>query len=77
MHHNPNHIAAALFMFSGALIGAAVMAWLIPARERGLLDLKVGLAMGALMGYTVFRVVAYFVDVRSKPRDAQRNTGSQ
>lgn len=77
MHHNPNHIAAALFMISGALIGAAVMAWLIPARERGLLDLKVGLAMGALMGYTVFRVVAYFVDVRSKPRDAQRNTGSQ
>lgn len=70
MHHNPNHIAAALFMFSGALIGAAVMAWLIPARERGLLDLKVGLAMGALMGYMVFRIVAYFVDVRSKPRNA-------
>ncbi len=46
------------------------MAWLIPARERGLLDLKVGLAIGALMGYVVFRVVAYFVDVRSKPRDA-------
>jgi len=70
MHHHSNGIAAALFMFSGALIGAAVMAWLIPARERGLLDLKVGLAIGALMGYVVFRVVAYFVDVRSKPRDA-------
>ena len=70
MHHNPNNIAAALFMFSGALIGAAAMAWLMPARERGLLDLRVGLAMGALLGYVGFRVVAYFVDVRSKPRDA-------
>lgn len=49
----------------GALIGVAVMAWLIPVREHNFLDLRVGLAIGALVGYLGFRIVAYLVDVRA------------
>jgi len=42
------------------------MAWLIPVREHNFLDLRVGLAIGAFVGYVGFRVVAYLVNRRSK-----------
>ena len=62
MNANSQNIAAALFMVIGALIGAMIMALLIPERGRGLLELKAGLAIGAFIGYSCFRITAYFID---------------
>lgn len=50
VNRNLRSIAAALFMVSGALVGAAAMAWLVPVREHNFLDLRVGLAIGAFVG---------------------------
>jgi uncharacterized membrane protein YfcA len=57
-----NNIAAALFMIIGALIGVMIMALVVPARDRGLLELKLGLAIGAFIGYAIFRLVAYLLE---------------
>jgi hypothetical protein len=66
VNRNSRGIAAALFMVGGALVGAAAMAWLIPVREHNFLDLRVGLAIGAFVGYVGFRIVAHLVNGRSK-----------
>lgn len=64
MNRFSKNIIAAFFMVIGAVAGAVVMALLVPVRERGLLELRLGLAIGVLVGYSVFRIGVYFLGKR-------------
>lgn len=54
------NIATALFMAAGAMAGVLIMVLMMPERDRGLSDLKLGLAIGASMGYACFRLAIHF-----------------
>jgi hypothetical protein len=55
---NEKIITAASFMIIGAVISVMIMALFIPAKERGLLELKLGMAIGAFLGFAIFRLTA-------------------
>ncbi|KRC30588.1 hypothetical protein ASE31_12130 [Acidovorax sp. Root217] len=56
------NIATALFMAAGAMAGVLIMVLMMPERDRGLSELKLGLAIGACMGYVCIRLAMHFFD---------------
>lgn len=54
-------ISASLFMVIGAVIGAAIMAMLVPETARSYLELKVGLVAGGFGGFAIHELVQFFI----------------